>query len=222
MWFGFIEYGFFNGESYMTLIINNLTHERNNQILFTDIQFTLNAGELLQVRGSNGSGKSTMLRILAGYIEPVRGEILWNENSIFEYQDFYQQNVSYLGHQNGIKPYLTVKENLNLSAALANNKVKKITLENVLEKIHLQNLANTAAMQLSAGQKRRLALARLLLNPTTLWILDEPMTSLDAQGQTLLSQLLEKHLKNGGMGILATHHDLPLVTKTIVLGEKNV
>lgn len=214
------EHGVFHGEPNMTLVIQNLSHERNNQLLFSEIKFTLAAGELLQVRGTNGSGKSTLLRILAGYIEPLAGKILWNETSIFDYTEFYQEHINYIGHHNGIKPLLTVYENLKLCAALANES-ESTEIKKIIETIGLSQLTNTPALQLSAGQQRRLALGRLLLYPTSLWILDEPTTSLDAQGQDLLTELLKQHLKNGGMSIVATHHDLPLTTRLIELGEKN-
>lgn len=208
----------------MQLIIDNLAFERNYQFLFSQINCVLNSGEILQVCGANGSGKSTLLRMLAGFIEPHTGTVLWQEKSIFRHRDTYQQYLHYVGHLNGTKPNLTVHENLQLNAALTNNKINSLHLKTTLQKMGLTHAIHTQAQYLSAGQLRRLSLARLLLNPTPLWILDEPMTTLDTEGQELLCDLLKQHLTNNGMAILATHQNLLLnrTMKVIHLGGHNV
>ncbi len=195
----------------MKLAINNLAFERNNKILFSQINCVLNSGELLQVRGANGSGKSTLLRILAGLIEPETGTVLW------------QDKLIYLGHQHGVKSHLTVHENLKLNATLFANKINSEAIRSTIQKIGLSHVANAQAFTLSAGQLRRLSLARLLLNPAQLWILDEPTTSLDVAGQQLLHELLNLHVTNGGMAVLATHQHLSLQCniKTIALGDQH-
>jgi len=192
----------------MTLYINNLAFERNNEVLFAGIHSTLQSSEMLQICGPNGCGKSTLLRILAGYIQPETGTILWHGKNIFATLDDYAQQLCYLGHQNGIKPYLTTCENLKLSCALSNKKMSREELKKVLRTMQLESVENTQAMHLSQGQKRRLALCRLQITSARLWILDEPTTALDHPGQTLLTDLLKQHLKNDGMAIVATHHDL--------------
>jgi len=206
------------------LTIDNLAFERNNQFLFREINFALQAGDLLQVRGANGSGKSTLLRMLAGFIEPQGGTILWQDKSICQHRDAYQQQLHYLGHHNGIKHSLTVYENLQLHAALMTNKPEPNHLKTAIKQVDLTHVSHTQAIHLSAGQLRRLGLARLLLHPIPLWILDEPTTALDADGQALLGHLLKQHLTNGGMAIIATHQTLAILhnTKTIYLGEQHV
>jgi heme exporter protein A len=205
------------------LVIQNLGFERNNIPLLDQINSTANAGELLQVRGANGCGKSTLLRLLAGYLEPHSGAIFWQNQSITEQCDTYQQHIHYVGHRNGIKPILTVTENLKLLCALNQIPFHAATIKTVLTKMGLQHAADKQACHLSAGQLRRLALARLSLNRSKIWILDEPTTALDTTGQAVLTDLLTEHLTDGGLAIIATHHDLDLSypVKTLLLGAKH-
>lgn len=186
----------------MTLHVQHLSFERNYQTLFSDIGFELRAGELLQVCGDNGCGKSTLLRLLAGLLFTENGKILWQAQSIFADLKTYQTQLNYLGHQNGLKLYLTVAENIQWFASLQKTFAKDHDL-------FLSFKKNNLVMNLSAGQKRRLALTRLLINPSKLWILDEPTTALDQAGQDLFFTLLEKHLAVGGMTVLTSHHTLP-------------
>jgi heme exporter protein A len=197
-----------------------LACERNNELLFSDLHCTLQSGELLQIRGANGSGKSTLLRMLAGFIEPEVGTITWQKKSIFAQRESYQQQLHYLGHQNALKPALTAIENLQFSSALLQQSVELDDIQDTLEKMQLQNLQHTQAQYFSAGQLRRLSLARLLLQPKHLWILDEPTTALDQAGQELLTQLLDQHLTCGGLAIVATHQTLSITqpVKTMTLG----
>ncbi len=192
----------------MTLSLNQIAFERNNEYLFHSICHQQQAGEMLQITGANGCGKSTLLRIIAGYLEPQQGDVLWAGKSIFQQLNDYQQQIHYIGHQNGLKPQLTVIENLKLSAALLLSKPALSQLVSILEQLELAHLFDTQALYLSAGQKRRLALARLLLNPRQVWILDEPTTALDSLGQQLLLKLFDKHLAENGIIIVATHQAL--------------
>jgi heme exporter protein A len=192
------------------LRITDLAFERNYRWLFSGITAQLSAGETLLVQGANGTGKSTLLRMLAGYIQPAHGDIFWQQQSISHLADDYQQQLHYLGHQNGLKPALTVMENLRLTMALA---AKKFDIEQaaaILQELQIKSLAAQMVSQLSAGQSRRAALARLLLNPCQLWLLDEPNTALDAQGQKLLTDLLNKHRAQGGVTVLVAHQELAL------------
>ena len=209
----------------MSIVINNLAFERNYHFLFNEINSSLNPGELLQVRGANGSGKSTLLRILAGYIEPHAGNILWQNKCIFKQRDQYQQQIQYLGHQNGLKPNLTVYENLQLNFALINQKPDSLKISAALKKVDLYHLQHKQIQYLSAGQARRLALSRLLLRDAPLWILDEPTTALDIHGQQLFADLLQQHLAADGMIVLTAHHELTYLNKIKTLelqGEQNV
>lgn len=201
----------------MNLIIDNLSFERNNQILFADLNFAIHSGELLQVQGANGCGKSTLLRILAGFIEPRTGKILCQNNCIFTHREEYHQQLHYIGHQNGLKPNLTILENLQYISALLEIKSRDQDLHIVLEKLGLAHLQQTPSGRLSAGQLRRLSLGKLLLCKKSLWILDEPTTALDTNGQILLHELLAEHLTDAGAAIIATHQDLPLTCQRLTL-----
>lgn len=205
----------------MTLTINHLTLERNQQILLSDIHCTLQSGEYLQVEGTNGSGKSTLLRILAGLIEPQQGQILWQDQCIFANRDVYQQQLKYIGHQNGNKVNLTVFENLRVNAALSAQQANVHEIHDSIKKVGLAHFENTLVNNLSAGQARRVSLARLLLQPAPLWILDEPTTALDAQGQDVLMMLLNHHLEKGGLAVIATHQPFTLIgkEKKLLLGR---
>lgn len=204
---------------------HDLAFERDNRLLFKNIHLDLHGGDLLQVCGTNGCGKSTLLRLLAGYIQPEQGNITWQDQCIFTEADDYQAQLHYIGHQNGIKLNLSVLENLRFQAALnAKPFVTKAAIH-VLTNVGLAHAAHQLAGTLSAGQKRRLALARLLSHPATLWILDEPMTALDDIGIKMLTDLLNHHLDNQGIVIMATHQSLPLTrpiqTLRLHKGEAN-
>lgn len=201
----------------MTLRIESLGFLRHYQFLFREISCTLHAGELLQTSGANGSGKSTLLRILAGLLEPHAGTVVWQDKSIFSEKEIWQRRVHYLGHQNGIKSCLTPMENLQLSSVLIKKNLNPYLASSVLKKMGLSRLLDVQARHLSAGQLRRLALARLLLNPARVWILDEPLAALDTEGQQLLTDLLNQHLTNGGMAIVATHQDLLITGKIKII-----
>jgi heme exporter protein A len=205
------------------LHIRELSFERDNHFLFENISALVESGEVLQVQGANGSGKSTLLRILAGFIAVENDIVLWNQQCVTRHRDEYQQQLHYIGHQSGIRPHLTVRENLQLYQALHNSQHPEL-IRHALEKVGLITQAETLALQLSAGQRRRLALARLLLMKQRLWILDEPLTALDKEGHTLLHDLLEKHLTEGGIAVIAAHHDFLMQEKikTVRLDSKHV
>jgi len=197
------------------LTLHNLAFERNQYKVFNPVNANLKKGEVLQIRGDNGSGKSTLLRLLTGLLEPHHGAILWENQSIAGQKDYYQQQLQYIGHQNGIKSYLTVFENLTLQSVLAAKPTTPAAIHLILEKINLKHAMHTQAFYLSAGQLRRLSLAKLLLYSTPLWILDEPTTALDWEGQQFLMTLLTDHLSQGGMAVVATHQSLPLTGNTL-------
>jgi heme exporter protein A len=205
------------------LQIEDLAFIRNDVMLFSNLSCQLDAGNVLQILGENGSGKSTLLRILAGYMHAETGNISWHAKSITAHRDVYQQQLHYVGHQNGVKQNLTAAENLQLYRALRGTTCTSGHIKNILEQVGLGHAANTEASRLSAGQGRRLALGRLLLDPAPLWILDEPTTALDSAGQILLHTLLNQHLAAQGSVIVATHQSLSLTkpAQTIQLGEQN-
>lgn len=177
--------------------------------LFSNVSFELIAGQGLVIEGPNGCGKSTLLRLLSGLLSPVQGDVTWQQQSIYSTQCIYAEALHYIGHQNGIKLGLTVSENLQLAAHLSLAK-PALPLQQVLKELQLTSYANTFASQLSAGQKRRIALGRLLYFPKCLWILDEPLTALDTETQTLFLSWLQQHLAQGGIAILSSHHSINL------------
>lgn len=180
-----------------------LSCTRNDLVLFSELDFALEEGEILQVKGPNGSGKTSLLRVLSGLAVPDEGEVFWNGGNIHEHRQDYFREMSYIGHVNGIKMELTAMENLAVTVALA--MTDQVSLNGILEKMGLAEYENTPARKLSSGQRRRLALARLLIANTRLWILDEPLTSLDDYGRNLMRDMIAAHAAGGGITVLATH-----------------
>ncbi len=191
------------------LEIRNLSCSREDRDLFRDLNFHLTAGHAIQIEGPNGSGKTTLLRMLCGLRLPDEGEIYWNGCDINEERTAFLSNLSYIGHTHGVKGELTPLENLRVSQAMAarNN---TLPLDDALEKVGLFGFEDVPSRTLSAGQRRRVALARLLINPVPLWILDEPFTAIDIQGQKQIENMITEHVLDGGMAILTSHHPLDL------------
>jgi len=185
---------------------SDLSCVRDDRVLFEDLCFELNSGQALLLEGENGSGKTSLLRILCGFREPDAGQVWWCGNAINDSQ--YYEDMAYVGHLDGIKKELTSLENLKVSLALG--QAGRYSIPQALAKVQLANFDDALVQTLSAGQKRRLSLARLLITNNTLWILDEPFTSLDIQGITLIESLMAEHCKNGGMIVLTSHHDIAL------------
>lgn len=184
----------------------NLSCVRDDRTLFSALNFQLQAGQVLLLEGKNGSGKTSLLRILCGFREADEGEVHWGGEPIND--SSYYADMAYIGHLDGIKKELTVLENLKVSLAL--DTVGRYSIADALKKVHLQGYDDALVQTLSAGQKRRLSLARLLITHNSLWILDEPFTSLDKQGIALIESLMIEHCANGGMIVLTSHHDIAL------------
>ena len=192
------------------LEVRNLGCVRGTRRLFRDLNFSAVPGELIELRGSNGSGKTSLLRILCGLATPAAGEVCWQGTNIRSLGEEYAASVAYLAHQNAVKDELTASENLRISSGVAGNSLSKSEAQQLLERIGLSRQQNLPARALSAGQRRRLALARLLNSRATLWILDELLTSLDDAAVTLSREFISDHLKDKGVAIIATHQDLSL------------
>jgi len=190
------------------LEINNLACTRGDHQLFSGLSFSLFAGELLQVQGENGKGKTSLLRTLCGFITPAAGEIRWRGQDIRELDEEYYAEMVYLGHLNAIKDELNALENLRISAGLAGCEVSDKEAIAALRHMGLRGRETLPVKVLSQGQRRRVALARLLVGNAPLWILDEPLTALDVGAVGLMQELIGTHLAKSGMVIFTTHQPL--------------
>ena len=188
------------------LSANGLTCIREDRILFEALNFSVCRGDVIQVEGPNGSGKTSLLRILAGLSQPYDGRVLFREQNILEQPDDFHQNLLYLGHLPGVKGEMTAQENLEFNLTLHGNDSSKA--EETLEKVNLLGFEDALASHLSAGQHRRISLARLWQSKASIWILDEPFTAIDKNGVKQLEQLFLAHAQRGGCVILTTHQDL--------------
>ena len=182
---------------------------RGERPVFRDLDFVVEAGGALLLTGPNGSGKSTLLRLLAGLLRPTAGTLTWDEADALADLPMHARRVAYVGHQDAVKPGLTAAENLRFAARLSGGKVR-----DALAAVGLEELADLPARMLSAGQRRRLALARLVLSQAPLWLLDEPTLGLDAVSVERFGTMLDAHRAANGMVIAATHLPLPMREST--------
>ncbi|QJR10915.1 Cytochrome c biogenesis ATP-binding export protein CcmA [Usitatibacter rugosus] len=185
------------------LEVRSLAASRGPVTLFRDLSFALVPGEIAAVRGPNGSGKTTLLRCVAGLTQPEAGDVV------------REGGILFLGHLPGIKDDLTAEENLEFALRMQGVDADATKIRTALSVVGLEGKRRVPARRLSAGQRRRIGLARLTLSTTTgLWILDEPLASLDASGEEWLGGMLEAHAGRGGIALVATHHPLPLAKIT--------
>ncbi|WP_413701330.1 cytochrome c biogenesis heme-transporting ATPase CcmA [Psychromonas sp. KJ10-10] len=187
----------------------NLTCVREDRILFSDLNFTINSGTIVQVEGPNGVGKTSLFRLIVGLSQPYSGNIFWHDKITLEERESFYKDLLYLGHKTGIKPELTAIENLQFFQKLQSC-YAEVDLWSVLAKVGLAGYEDIVTAQLSAGQQRRVALARLWLNDCPLWVLDEPFTAIDKSGVQVLEQLFIDHARRGGIVLLTTHQDLSI------------
>jgi len=178
---------------------------RGERLVFRDLDFSLAAGDCLLLTGPNGSGKSTLLRLLAGLLRPAAGSLTWDGEDALADLPSHARRVAYVGHQDAVKPGLTAAENLHFTARLTG-----ANADHALVAVGLQELAELPARMLSAGQRRRLALARLALSDAPLWLLDEPTLGLDAASVARFGDMLDAHRSGGGSVVAATHLPLPV------------
>ena len=188
---------------------------RGDRRLFSGLDFALDAGTLLHVRGRNGSGKTTLLRTHCGLFTPEAGEIRWRGQPTRELGEEFQRDLLYFGHLNGIKGDLTGIENLTIAATLDGDRVDQTAIWEALKQIGLAGFEDLPTRMLSQGQKKRVALARLILSRAPLWILDEPFTALDTGAVALLQRLIADHIAAGGLAVLTTHQEVPLTSGQI-------
>jgi heme exporter protein A len=189
------------------LAADGLAAFRGERLVFREVSFVLPPGGALLLLGANGSGKSTLLRLLAGLLPPAAGTLRWCGADALSDLATHATRVGYLGHQDAIKPGLTAAENLRFAATVG---IGRPSIGAALEAMRLGRFADLPARLLSAGQRRRLALARLKLTGAPLWLLDEPTLGLDGESVLGLGAVLASHRASGGSVVAATHLDLPL------------
>jgi heme exporter protein A len=190
------------------LDVADLACRRGGRPVFDHLSFALGAGQLLALTGRNGSGKTTLLRALALMVRPTAGTVLWQGTDVQANPEVWRGRLAWLGHLDGLKGDLTVRENLLAAERLRGGASTEDRLDVALVAMDLSSLASRAVRTLSAGQRRRTALARVMLTGAPLWLLDEPLNALDGPAQQAFRLALQQHLADGGLAIAATHADL--------------
>ncbi|WP_374378647.1 heme ABC exporter ATP-binding protein CcmA [Dongia sp.] len=199
------------------LVATDIACRRAERLLFSALNFALGPGDALMLRGPNGSGKSSLLRLLAGLLPAESGSLSWRGQPVEKDRAAYRADIAYLGHLDALKPQLLVRENLAFWADLVGGTVG---VDAALAKVGLTPCADFPAQHLSAGQRRRFGLARLLLKPVPIWLLDEPTTALDVAGVKLVTDLIARHLAAGGLAIISSHDQMALPNaRTLTLGS---
>ena len=192
----------------LELSAHDVTIWRGARCLTRGLSFRLGGGRILELAGANGSGKTSLMRVLAGLGRLDGGEVCWNGAPIRQ-EPGYAANLVYVGHFNGLKSHLTTMENIFFYQSIIENS-SEITADEILARFSLSEVADRPVGQLSMGQRHRAALARLLISGAKLWLLDEPLSGLDAAGIALVTGLIKAHVGQGGLAVLATHQPMPL------------
>lgn len=206
----------------MSLHAHQLACIRGDLQLFSEIEFEIDAGDALQVAGANGSGKTSLLRMLCGLSAPADGEVRWGGRNIRSLREEFTGKLIYLGHANGVKDDLLAWENLVVATTLAGAPVSSDDAHEALEQLGLGRAADLPTRALSQGQRKRVALARLSLGMSMpLWILDEPFTALDRSAVAALRGTIDRHLAGGGMVIYTTHQEIELAAKRALVLDMN-
>jgi heme exporter protein A len=186
------------------LSVNNLSCQRGYNLLFENLSFELNSGEVLRISGQNGSGKTSLLKIIAGLNTPELGSIVFDKSKLNS--EKFQLETLYLGHYAALSSELSCIENLEYLTNLS-TEITFPNFHNALKEVGLNNYEHELAGNLSAGQKRRIALSLLFISQSKVWLLDEPFTALDSDGIKIIENQIERHCSNGGLCILTTHQD---------------
>lgn len=192
------------------LEVQSLECVRDDRLLFSDLSFSVSEAEVTQIEGHNGSGKTSLLRIICGLRQPESGQVMWQGESITSNREDYYENMVYIGHLPCIKADLTVLENVRALLDTRSLTLANPVIEAALEKVGLASYEDVQGKALSSGQRRRILLAFLELAQAKLWILDEPLTALDIQGVDLMESMILDHRQAGGSVIFTTHHGMQL------------
>ena len=191
------------------LCVDSVHVWRGDRHVLRGVSLSLQSKQLLHISGPNGTGKTTLLRVVCGLLRPEHGRVSWLGQSIASVRDEYQAALAYASHEPALKAYLTALENLHFAVGLK-RRVTRDELRASLERTGVADCADLPARVLSAGQRRRVAMARVLAMGASLWLLDEPFTNLDAAGTDLMSRLLQSHVEQGGAALVVAHHDLKI------------
>jgi heme exporter protein A len=181
---------------------------RGDRCLFEDVSFALDPGQLLLLEGPNGSGKTSLLKVIVGMLELEAGVVNWDGDPVLEQRQLFHASLAWMAHRVGFKADLTLVENLRFEAVLRPQVATDI--EDILERVDVVRLKRLPVRSLSAGQKRRVALARMLLADVPLWLMDEPYTNLDREGRSLVAGVVNEHLAGGGLCVMAAHQDVDI------------
>ncbi|MEO0575937.1 MAG: cytochrome c biogenesis heme-transporting ATPase CcmA [Pseudomonadota bacterium] len=200
--------------SALSLSLRNISVFRGDRCLLRDLGLDIAAADVVHLVGPNGCGKTSLMRIIAGLTSPETGEVLWQGRPISQQRSAYLRNCAWLGHTAGLKGDMTLLENLRFDNRLRRNVSDQLVVD-TLRTLGIDNRADVAARGLSAGQRRRAALARVLLSDACLWLLDEPFTNLDREGQQEVRALMAAHARAGGAIVFAAHHDVAIEGVTV-------
>lgn len=190
------------------LTVTDLHCVRSGRSIFSGVEFVLRCGTVLRIDGPNGSGKTSLLRMVCGLFQPARGTVQWHGRSILKEREAFHRDLAYLGHSNGVKDELSPLENLHVCARISGDAFSVGEASNALARFGLEGLEHRAVKWLSEGQKRRVALTRFALSKKPLWLLDEPVAALDTDAVRMVEDMFESHLMQGGMVLLTTHQDV--------------
>ncbi len=194
----------------------DITCIRGERLVFTGLDFSVGSGGALVLIGPNGSGKSSLLRMMAGLLRPASGKMEWNGENALDDFDEHASNLHYVGHHDAVKPVLSVLENVRFWAGVRGGEVSDKNILTALDAFAAKHLADIPGRFLSAGQKRRVNLARIIAAPAPLWLLDEPTTALDRASISLLDKAIKHHREGGGIVVLSTHADIDLEAATVL------